>query len=255
MQNTLSDYKEAYWRGSKISYYELYGQKMILGDIAIADDELSDKPQNATMKKGSGYFASGKWRNNTVDYVFSGGTTARRNDILTAMRYWTEATGIKFRAVDPAKRFHVRITFDSRGGNRAALGFQRVYGQLCNLANGGVGIAVHELGHTIGMVHEQNRSDRDTYIRINWDNIRPEWRSEYEALDSGEDQINSDSFSGFDYRSIMLYPSFANSSGVFNTSIPAMQHYDGFTWGDNIYSGTNRPSAVDAAWVKQRYDL
>ncbi|NJM80020.1 MAG: hypothetical protein HC854_11100 [Flavobacterium sp.] len=38
-------FKEAYWRGEKITYYEMDGLKITGGDVVLYDSELSDTPQ------------------------------------------------------------------------------------------------------------------------------------------------------------------------------------------------------------------
>ena len=46
---------------------------------------------------------------------------------------------------------------------------------LLNLGKGCVykGIAIHEIIHALGYLHEQQRPDRDSFIRVNYENIDP----------------------------------------------------------------------------------
>jgi hypothetical protein len=71
-----------------------------------------------------------------------------------------------------------------------------------NLAPGGcdsLGTAAHELGHNLGMLHEQSRPDSHKYVTILWDNIKPTEHSQYE-LDS-----TADTTVPYDAMSLMHY--------------------------------------------------
>src|SRR5690349_10849302 len=64
-----------------------------------------------------------------------------------------------------------------------------------------VSLILHELGHALGLKHEQQRSDRDDFVVINWENIDPIGRPDFEKLDAG-DLVRPTSY---DYGSRMHY--------------------------------------------------
>ncbi|XP_016525423.1 high choriolytic enzyme 2-like [Poecilia formosa] len=53
--------------------------------------------------------------------------------------------------------------------------------------------------HALGFQHEQNRSDRDSYVRINWQNIIPDTAYNFNKHDTNN--LNTP----YDYSSIMHY--------------------------------------------------
>ncbi|XP_067280069.1 hatching enzyme 1.2-like isoform X8 [Pseudorasbora parva] len=61
------------------------------------------------------------------------------------------------------------------------------------------GLIEHELIHSLGFHHEHTRSDRDQYVRINWENI-PE-ASAYNFQKKDTNNLNTP----YDYNSIMHY--------------------------------------------------
>ena len=59
--------------------------------------------------------------------------------------------------------------------NRCESDVGRIGGRQTTSLGGGCyrhGIIVHELGHVVGFQHEQNRPDREQYVKINYENIR-----------------------------------------------------------------------------------
>lgn len=96
-----------------------------------------------------------------------------------------------------------------------------------------VGSMMHELGHVIGMNHEQNRPDatssfvvpeghKGPFIRVYWQNIDPKWISEYTpdgtSYVGSNDQGGHDPFSGYagyDFESIMHYSRWSPGRSTF----------------------------------------
>lgn len=75
---------------------------------------------------------------------------------------------------------------------------------------------VHEFMHVAGFFHEQNREDRDLYVRVLWDNIAEVNKVQFKKIPN---QFLDVVGRPFDFNSIMLYNSYTFSD---DTSKPSM---------------------------------
>ncbi len=69
----------------------------------------------------------------------------------------------------------------------------------------------HEFLHALGVWHEQSRSDRDTYISVDYGNIKTEYRSQYDKHVSDGALVG-----GYDYCSVMHYPAKGGGMAIDN---------------------------------------
>ena len=107
-------------------------------------------------------------------------------------------------------------------------GEQQVGGSgSCTLAT-----VLHEMGHTVGLWHEQSRADRDTFVSVNYSNLIKGSISNFNPI-----YDNAQNLTLFDYASIMEYPafSFSRNGGPAIESIPAgipLSNLTGYTSAD-----------------------
>jgi hypothetical protein len=78
-----------------------------------------------------------------------------------------------------------------------------------------VGNAIHEIGHTVGLWHEQSREDRDLFVTINWQNIQAGMAAQF-----NQHITDGDDLGAYDYGSIMHYPRTAFSANGQDTITP-----------------------------------
>lgn len=107
-------------------------------------------------------------------------------------------------------------------------GYEGVAAQpMTGSTNCTVGTILHEMGHVIGLWHEQARADRNTYVTVNYGNVIKDSWGNFAVLTDDAQSLGS-----YDYASVMQYIPFAftRNGGVVIESIPAgipMAGYEG----------------------------
>ena len=118
---------------------------------------------------------SSRWPNAVVPYIISSSmSSADQSLIQRAMEIYKRDTCIRF-VPRTTEKDYISIE-SSQTGCWSSVG--RVgKKQIVNLQSPGctsrIGTALHELMHALGFVHEQNRYDRDSFVRVVFGNIKP----------------------------------------------------------------------------------
>jgi hypothetical protein len=207
-------------------FTEINGWAVYEGDIVLGK---ADAIRNSTDSRGLGIIGDKyRWPDGKVNYVID--DEFLRPRVAMAIKHWERYTPIRFTELPQAKGDYIRFFIED--GCWSLVGRQGGE-QWISLADGcGVGAAIHEIGHSLGLFHEQGRSDRDDYITIVAENIKPGKESQFlKHKQDGKD------WGDYDYDSIMHYPTDAFSSNqkptilVKKTGQPIGQR-KGLSWGD-----------------------
>jgi hypothetical protein len=195
-----------------------------LKDYAIIEDDIlvkeydinsSYQPHAAILQKLGG----GRWIEGRIPFMFNPDLPEQtKQSILLAMQIWEMHTKIQFIEINPKINLETDyVIFYPDNHQRCSSYVGRQGGaqsvrlaKRCSTMN-----IVHELGHTIGLWHEQSRLDRDAYVRILWENISEEhWYNFNQHITDGRD------YDEYDYQSIMHYSAYAFSKNNQKTIVP-----------------------------------
>lgn len=217
-----------YYAGHQLPVEQFNGEYVYQGDILLPPDMVSNQEQKIVYQKGEAVPAnksvgrtSGRWPNNTVYYAIESGLDNKAR-VYDAIKHWESSTNIDFVERTTQSNYVYFVTGSGCSSYVGMIGGKQniTLSRSCSTGN-----TIHEIGHAIGLWHEQSRVDRENYITINYANIQSGREHNFHTY--AQQGMDGDEFtSSLDFGSIMMYGSYSFSSN----GKPTMVRKDGSTF-------------------------
>ncbi len=148
------------------------GLMLVEGDILIKTGDFARRYNFSNGNAPDGTYEVNTWPNGIMPYEFDANVSATNRTLMqAAMQWWEDVAGVTFLQCSSNTCYGDFVHIQNGSGNNSQIGL--VGGeQFINILDWGTpAIMAHELGHAMGLEHEQNRPDRNSYVTINFGNI------------------------------------------------------------------------------------
>ncbi|MBL8931787.1 MAG: hypothetical protein JNL54_16830 [Kineosporiaceae bacterium] len=198
--------------------------------------EISDAaPADPRPSSGIGLptDSSQLWTNGVVPFVIDAGLPNQQR-VTDAVTHFAQNSPIRLIA-RTNQADHVRFVSNGDANFSSSPIGRRGGEQVIRISNGAsTGTVIHEICHSLGILHEQSRCDRDSFVTINYANVTAGFESNFDRFCTGfRDYFD------YDFGSIMHYPGNAFSSNGQPTIVPrvagvTLGQRTGLSFGDRL---------------------
>lgn len=212
--------RSGHFRGVDLEYAVRDGLAVFEGDMILGQADEMEPPRGASSKGNRDAIAitgqSYRWPGGRIPYVIAS-TVYNPQRVLSAISHWNTTMAGVIKLV-PRTSESVYVNFIRSGACSSSVGMYTTGNYVFVGDNCSTGSIIHEIGHIVGLWHEQSREDRNSHVKILWENILSSALSNF-----GQQIAYGTDIGAYDFNSIMHYPAYAFSANGRNTieTIPA----------------------------------